>query len=112
VLIQLALKHSEYVFGVMEADVALFVSSGAACVPTTALYDYQDKYVEGVPQPDADTGVVLRENFRHILVGDVLSPMQLRKYPLSEGLLERLEIYLFEAAMNRENLNRRKRRKS
>jgi hypothetical protein len=53
--------------------------------------------VERVPHPDAEASVILRENLRHIIVRDELSLMELREHPLSEGLLNRLEVYLQES---------------
>jgi hypothetical protein len=52
--------------------------------------------VKGVSEPDAETGVILAENLRYIIISDELSPMELREHPLSEGFLNRFEVYLQE----------------
>ena len=48
--------------------------------------------VEGVPHPDAEASVILRENLRHMIVRDKLSLVELREYSFSEGCLDSFEV--------------------
>jgi hypothetical protein len=52
--------------------------------------------VEGVSEPNAETGVILGEDLRHVIVRDKLSLMELREYPYGEGILDWFEVYLRE----------------
>jgi hypothetical protein len=53
--------------------------------------------VEWVSEPDPETGVILGENLRHVIVSDELSLVELREYPFSKRLLDSFEVYLGEA---------------
>ena len=44
--------------------------------------------MEGVSEPDAETGVFLRQDLRHVIVSDEVSLMELREYPFSERILD------------------------
>jgi len=56
--------------------------------------------VEWVAEPDAETGVILGENVRYIIISDELLFMELCEYPFSEGFLDWFEVYLPESAEN------------
>ena len=64
-----------------------------ACYELLALF-----VVERVTEPDAETGVILRQALCHVIVSDELSLVERREHPFSEGFLDSFEVYLSESA--------------